>query len=148
MSTIRSANANAEFWRPPVEELTRNVELAARSVTCPACQSEFVMGARYCHVCGADRSPSPKSAGFNWGVLKKYLHLSIVSGALGLNIASLLAMCAAVVCAVGALIVGAFYQVETVADWQAIQTWRVEWLLGAILCVLTAILLRDHNATD
>lgn len=148
MSTIRNANANAEFWRPPVEELNRNVELASRSAVCASCQSEFVMGARYCHVCGMERNPRPRSGGFDWSIVRKYLRLSIVSDALGVNVASLLALFAGLICVIGALSIGAFYQVETVADWQAIQVWRIEWLLAAILCVLTGMLLRRRRSAD
>src|SRR5579864_1659394 len=96
MSIIR--NANAEFWRPPVEELNRNVELASRSSVCAACQSESVMGARYCHVCGAERNPGPKSRSFDWSILGKYLRLRLVSDALGVNVASLLALVAGILC--------------------------------------------------
>lgn len=145
MSNIR--NAHAAFWRPPVEEMNRNVELASRNSLCVHCHSEFVMGARYCHACGAERDPSPKSSGFNWAVIRKYLRLSVMANALGVNIASLLALGAGVICVIGALVVGAFYQVETTADWQAIQIWRVEWLLAAVLCVLTGILLKNRAAT-
>lgn len=143
MSTIRNA-ANADFWRPPIEEMNRNVELASRNSVCPECRSEFVMGARFCHVCGADRSPGSHSSLFNWSVARKYLSFSMISNALGLNTASLVALFAGLICVIGAAVIGAFYQIETVADWQAVQIWRVEWLLGGVLCVLAAILLKNR----
>jgi len=146
MSTIRSATAHTEFWRPPVED--RNLELAAHTAVCGNCQSEFVMGARYCHVCGSDRNPQPKSSGVDWAAMRSYLRLPVISQALGINIASLLAFFISVICGIAALVVGAFYQVETVADWQAVQIFRVEWLLAAIACLLIGILLKSRSAAD
>jgi len=146
MSTLRNATAHAEFWRPPVED--RNLELAARTVVCGHCQSEFVMGARYCHVCGADRNPVPKSSSFDWAAMRSYLRLQVISRALGINVPSLLAFFVAVICGIAALVVGAFYQVETVADWQAIQIWRLEWLLATIACLLIGILLKTRSAAE
>ena len=144
MSTIRNATAHTEFWRPPVED--RNLELDARTVVCGHCQSEFVMGARDCHVCGMDRNPQPKSSRVDWDAMRNYLRLPVISNALGVNVASLVAFFVAVVCGIAALVVGAFYQVETVADWQAIQIWRLEWLLAAIACLLVGILLKTRSS--
>ena len=33
---------------------------------------------------------------------------------------------------VGALTVSVFFSARTVLDWQAIQLWRIEWLLAAV----------------
>src|SRR5437868_11065373 len=146
MSTIRNATAHTELWRPPVED--RNIELAARTAVCGSCQSEFVMGARYCHVCGNDRNPQPKSSSFGWLAMRNFLRLPVIANAFGINVVSLIAFFAALVCGIAALVVGAFYQVETVADWQAVQIFRVEWLLAAISCLLIAILLKRRSITE
>jgi hypothetical protein len=34
------------------------------------------------------------------------------------------------------------YKAQTMVDWQAIQTWRIEWLLGATAALLAGILLK------
>ena len=80
--------------------------------------------------------------------MRSYLRLPVISQALGINIASLLAFFISVICGIAALVVGAFYQVETIADWQAVQIFRVEWLLAAIACLLIGILLKSRSAAD
>jgi len=40
------------------------------------------------------------------------------------------------------LMTGVIYKVETFADWQAVQTWRIEWLLASAVTLLTGILLK------
>jgi hypothetical protein len=41
---------------------------------------------------------------------------------------------------------GVVYREDTLVDWQAVQTWRIEWLLGAVVALLAGILLRDKNS--
>jgi hypothetical protein len=43
---------------------------------------------------------------------------------------------------VGALAVSVFFSVRTALDWQAIQLWRIEWLLAAIASFLAGCLLK------
>jgi hypothetical protein len=40
------------------------------------------------------------------------------------------------------LATGVIYKTGTLADWQAMQIWRIEWLLGASAALLAAILLK------
>jgi cytosine/uracil/thiamine/allantoin permease len=53
-----------------------------------------------------------------------------------------LALIAGVVCALAAVGTGLIYTATTVLDWQAVQIWRVEWLLAAIVAFLAGILLK------
>ncbi|MGA9307726.1 MAG: hypothetical protein WBW31_20165, partial [Candidatus Sulfotelmatobacter sp.] len=50
----------------------------------------------------------------------------------GLSKASLAAFLFGMLCMVGALTVGVVFTARTTLDWQAIQVWRIEWLLAAI----------------
>jgi hypothetical protein len=43
---------------------------------------------------------------------------------------------------VGALAVSVFFSVRTMLDWQAIQLWRIEWLLASIAAFLVGMLLK------
>jgi hypothetical protein len=43
---------------------------------------------------------------------------------------------------VGALAVGVFFSARTVLDWQAIQIWRIEWLVGAVAAFAAGLLLK------
>jgi hypothetical protein len=45
-----------------------------------------------------------------------------------------------------AALAGFLYKAETLVDWQAIQVWRIEWLLGAAAALLAGILLKKKEA--
>jgi H+/Cl- antiporter ClcA len=45
-------------------------------------------------------------------------------------------------CGVIAGLMGAIYRTDTLVDWQAVQVWRIEWLLGAIVVLLAGLLLQ------
>jgi len=46
---------------------------------------------------------------------------------------------------VGAISVGWVYSAQTLSDFQAIQLWRIEWLLGAAAAFLAGILLKRET---
>ena len=48
--------------------------------------------------------------------------------------------------ALAALLVGFIFSANTVLDWQAVQMWRIEWLLAAVACFVAGILLRQPSA--
>jgi hypothetical protein len=66
---------------------------------------------------------------------------------LGLGTASLLAFVVGIACIVGALFTGVVYTAATVLDWQAVQIWRLEWLLGAAVAFIAGILLKRTQAS-
>src|SRR2546428_13255012 len=43
-----------EFWRPPAAQ--QAAALAGMVEACDRCGTEFMVGARFCHVCGTSRS--------------------------------------------------------------------------------------------
>ena len=61
---------------------------------------------------------------------------------LGLPLASVIALSVGILCTLAAIGTGLVYTADTVIDWQAVQIWRIEWLLAAIVAVLAGILLR------
>jgi len=91
-------NADREFWRAPVVPV---VETSANiAEACTGCGTEFIMGAGFCHVCGADRHKvaSALVANCSWTRL-----------------------------------------------FEAVQVWRIEWLLSAAVAFLAGILLKNQN---
>jgi hypothetical protein len=60
----------------------------------------------------------------------------------GLNMSSFVLLLLGGGCSLGALFVGVIYRPATTLQWQALQAWRIEWLLGAIAALLAALLLR------
>ncbi len=141
----RNAAQSQEFWRPAVDE-TRNRE-AARAVTmhpesCDRCGTDFAMGARFCHLCGHQRTAEMGSAVESRWNLFRYLDLDRIKAVLGLPLASVIALFIGMVCAIAAAATSLLYSASTLLDWQAVQIWRMEWLLAAITAFVAGILLK------
>jgi hypothetical protein len=150
-------NAEREFWRPPVVAPPAALEPTTQSglvEVCDRCETEFIAGSRFCHVCGATRSRQGAShLAQDW--LRQALiwirHLEfhnierwIVSTRqrLGLPTLSLMAFAVGLGCLIFAIAVGMVFAVRTTLDWEAVQIWRIEWLLGATASFLAGILLK------
>ena len=130
-----------DYWKPP-----RSAEMAAEdrmvaapaAMACPECNTEFIVGARYCHVCGGERK---LIAGESRGLLEM-LDFERIRQAIGLSIASLVCLGLAIAFVVAAIVTGLIYTANTVLDWQAVQVWRIEWLLAAAVALIAGILLK------
>jgi hypothetical protein len=139
---------------------------------CGGCGSEFLIGAKFCHACGLQRtvavvvSTEPIDAvssswarGMAWvretGSLVadawdrvpfpswlRYLHFHEIQRWVGLPTASLLAFIVGLGCVTGAIGVSLFYKASNLGEFQAIQLWRIEWLLGATASFVAGILLK------
>ena len=125
------------FWRAPLEiaepEPSRLVEV------CDRCEAEFIVGSRFCHNCGAVRSQSARTR--EAGALP----ISRIAARLRLSVGAIIAASVGGFCAIAAIAVGFVFSVKTVLDWQAVQLWRIEWLLGAIAAFLAGCLLQRKN---
>ena len=147
MSEVMHDSAQ-EFWRPPT--LPPEAAAPVLAGTCEGCGTEFMVGARFCHVCGASRPANPAtSAEPNWRYWLeslKVLEFHNVKGWLGLSTASLIAFLIGAGCLMAAISVGVIYSAQTLADFQAIQLWRIEWLLAALVAFVAAILMKRTPA--
>jgi hypothetical protein len=54
----------------------------------------------------------------------------------------MIAFLAGITCVLAAVLVGFIFSANTVLDWQAVQLWRIEWLLAAAAAFLAGILLK------
>jgi len=125
-----------EFWRPPMPPTA--VASPDRSTTC-RCGTEFIVSSVYCHACGASRPD------FNAGrtlEIPGFAELASLGERLGLTTPAVIAFLVGLLCVVGALAVSVFFSVRTVLDWQAIQMWRIEWLLAAVAAFAAGCLLK------
>lgn len=135
-------HAEGDFWQAPSATPTAAAAVRAHTLaeTCAHCGTEFVMGAAFCHTCGDSRElltsdpPEP-----SW---TRYLQFHHIKSAFGLPTASLTAFLLGLGCSLAALLVGFIFSANTVLDWQAVQMWRIEWLLAAVACFVAGILLR------
>ena len=130
-----------EFWRPPASATGSRVLTAASR--CRHCGAEFPAGARFCHLCGGERAARPQ----DWRQAVRQLWQSLrIRESLGLSTAPAIAFGMGMVCVLMALFTGVVFSTATLSDWQAVQMWRVEWLLAAGVALLAGILLKKSEA--
>jgi|HubBroStandDraft_2_1064218.scaffolds.fasta_scaffold87245_2 hypothetical protein len=77
-----------------------------------------------------------------------YLHFHEIKRWIGLPTASLIAFMIGLGCVVGAIGVSLFYRASNLAEFQAIQMWRIEWLLAATASFVAGILLKKPSDSD
>ena len=127
-------STSQEYWRPPNPQNMRVVP-APPGTACGRCGTDYSPGAHFCHLCGNERDaraaakprlPEPESRRC-W---------------LGLPVRCLVFFLLGLACMLGAVLTGIIYKAHTLVEWQAIQTWRIEWLLAAAAALLTGILLK------
>lgn len=77
-----------------------------------------------------------------------YLHFHEIKRWVGLPTAALIAFIIGLGCVAGAIGVSVFYKASNLAEFQAIQTWRIEWLLAATASFVAGILLKKPSDND
>ncbi len=132
-------NTEQEFWRPPAQAQAVRVQVE----NCPGCGSEFVVGSRFCHVCGTEREPLVDYTGK--GGLIGWLDFQRIKDQVGLTTAALVAFIAGLGCVLAAILTGVLFTASTVLEWQAVQAWRMEWLLAAVVAFVAGILLNNRR---
>ena len=144
-NAARNLNEREEFWRPPIEEgrEPQEVPLARTAAACDYCGTEYVVGSRFCHVCGGERNPHIRRQKVDWA---RFLDWGKLRDRVGLTTGSLIAFIVGSACVLAAVFTGLVYTATTVLDWQAVQVWRIEWLLAAITAFLAGLLLKRSSA--
>lgn len=168
--------AQPEFWQPPSpvvsDDATRQQAVPTMAEACPRCGTEFLLGSRFCHTCGGRRpeaisataradaaaiaglwqravtqvvalAKSAAKIGFPTWIRDLQFHR--IKAKLGLSTASLVAFLVGMGCVFGALLTG-LQSAKTLVEWQAIQFYRVEWLLGGTTSFVAGILLRKPSS--
>ena|SRR5580658_410992 len=161
----------------PEEAAVLTVAAPDRADACAECSTEFMIGARFCHTCGRPR-PHLTSSSADAAVLARlwnrsiagiksgsgsvvaawhkisipdwvqYLHFHEIKRWIGLPTAALIAFIIGLGCVTGAIGVSLFYKASTLAEFQAIQMWRIEWLLAATASFVAGILLKKPSDID
>jgi hypothetical protein len=75
----------------------------------------------------------------------QYLHFHEIQRGIGLPLGSLIAFMIGLGCVLGAIGVSLFYKASNLAEFQAIQMWRIEWLLAATAAFVAGILLKKPS---
>ncbi len=133
--------AQNEFWRPPI--VASKVTIGQDpSETCDGCGTEFIVGSHFCHSCGAAR---PELQAKRTVEIPGLMELAALGKRLGLTTPALAAFLFGIVCMAGAIAVSMIFTARTALDWQAIQLWRIEWLLAAIAAFGAGLVLKKSS---
>ncbi len=128
-----------EFWKPAVAPRHEPQSAEANQI-CQDCGTDFVVGSRFCYVCGADRNANlanSEATGF-----RAWVDFESLRDALGQTNASLVALILGCACVIAAIVTGFVFTATTLLDWQAVQLWRIEWLLAAVAIFAAGFLLK------
>lgn len=128
-----NANATATEGSPYLASPQR----ASAGTSCKKCGTDLKLGAEFCHVCGR------WVFGSNLSRLTKGVRVALAQT--GIELPVLICMATAAVFAVISLFVGIRIHPKTIGEWQVIQYWRIEWLLGAIVMLLFGVLLKKNR---
>jgi ribosomal protein L37E len=104
---------------------------------CQGCGTEFMVGARFCHLCGTGRGARRSSA--RWA---RYLEFHQIREGLGLSTGSLVAFFLGLGCVLAAVAVWIIYSVQTINDLWAVQLYRMQWLVAAVAAFVAGMLLK------
>ncbi len=138
--TVREMETRQEFWRPAQEQLHA---APAAIPMCAKCGADYVIGSRFCHVCGAGRDERVR--GRSVAFTERLAMMTHLPEALNLSVASTVLFALGTFCAIAAIAVGFIYSAQTLVDWQAVQVWRIEWMLGSLISFAAASLLKSSG---
>ena len=132
--------AQQEFWRPPAAQ----PDGSARALVevCDTCGTEFMPGSRFCHACGAARESVAAAQTSHW---TRHLEFHNIKQGLGLTTISLIAFLIGIACVLGFIACGVIYSERNVLEWEAVQLYRIQWLLGAAVSFVAGILLKRRS---
>ena len=133
-------SGSQEYWRPANPEVMRLVERPLTGAKCWRCEEEYPPGARFCHVCGSEREPRAVTPAGSSSAAE--LQPQSLRQRLGLSRPCMAFFVLAMILLIAAMATGWLYKTETLVDWQAVQLWRIEWLLAASTALLAGILLK------
>jgi len=133
-------SAAQEYWRPANPQVVQLIESSAKREACRLCGVEYATGARFCQACGRPREAGPRLAEPSQASNLRQSNSGSLHRALSLGVALLFVLGA--VCIGCAALMGAIFKADTMSAWEAIQAWRIEWLLAASASFLAAILLK------
>ena len=142
---IKNAEERQEYWRPAVDEAhTRGADRALNmpAAICENCGTDYALGARFCHVCGSERDPRLGRPSHWRSGMMRWLDIEVIKSGLGLSTGSIVFFFIGMVCAIAAAVTGLVFSATTLLDWQAVQMWRVEWLLAATAAFAGGVLLK------
>lgn len=136
----QASTRSQEYWRPANPNVARLIDPHPIAVFCWNCGMEYSPAACFCHMCGSRREPGlPEAAPQRDSAAAPKPETRFPSR---LALTSIVCFVLGVGCAIGAGVMGVIYRTDTLVDWQAVQIWRIEWLLAALAALLAGVLLK------
>jgi hypothetical protein len=137
-------DVHQEFWRPP---LPAAASAENASTACKRCGTEFMVGAAFCHLCGTNRHRSdvPRESWSKHLALLRIVDFASVRSWIGLPLPALCAFLVGIGFLIVALSMG-LVSVHDISDFEAVQLWRIQWLMAACAAFLVGILLKDRKS--
>lgn len=129
-----------EFWKPAVSPKHEVTQSETVEQVCQECGTDFVLGSRFCYVCGSDRNSHLLNSSAD--SFAAWIEFVSLREALGQTTASFVALALGCICVIAAIVTGFIFTASTLLDWQAVQLWRIEWLLGAVAMFAAGFLLK------
>jgi len=128
--TIRTLKPDQEFWKPI---LSNRHALAEEAKHCLSCGKDFAPEANFCHTCGtARRVRSEEQDDMTFVGAARPVMRTLASAFFAAGLAFALI----------AAILGSVYAPSDFDRWQTLQSWRIEWLLGAAVAFLASLCLK------
>jgi len=107
-----------------------------------------MVGAAFCHICGMGRHHQTSAVAASWTKhleFLKALEFASVKEWFGLPLVSLCLFLVGTAFLIVALAQG-FRSVQDFTDFEAIQLWRIQWLMAACAAFLAGILLKSRKS--
>src|ERR1051325_7205930 len=101
-----------DYWQPPRGPQT-DAAVQTNALACPECGTEFVVGSRFCHVCGEEREALAETGSRSF---TDWLEFTRIRESMGLSAASLVCLIAGAICVIAAIVTGFIYTASTVLD--------------------------------
>lgn len=125
-------STQADYWRPARPDTGPAAKVTS---ICDRCDAELLIESRFCHRCGQARGQALAARS------------RLLDGALGEQLAPAAAFIIGLACVAAALGTGWLQNQSTTAGWQAVQVYRLEWLLGSAVAFLAGIFLYQTCST-
>jgi len=138
MAQAIETSKKQEYWRSPHPEIMRLVSPLPSSLPCWRCGADYSPGAHFCHICGSEREKRLAIASQTTASAES----TDIIDEMGLTVGSLVFFLLGIGCIAAAVLTGFIFKTDTLVDWQAVQLWRIEWLLAASAALLAGILLK------
>jgi hypothetical protein len=144
MPQAAGRSSSQEYWRSPNPEIMRLVSTMPAPSACWHCGADYSPAAHFCHICGSQREKAVTLDRDHEAAIGAEESTTLLDQ-LGLTVSSLIFFLLGMACMVAALVTGILYKADTLVDWQAVQLWRIQWLLATSAALLAGILLKRRR---